>query len=359
MTSRASGMLAGVIVALSAGAQAATLEPQIVVTAAREPAPALTLIGNTARIEADRIRLLGHSHASQLGTQAAGTWFARGTEQESLPAIRSPVLTGPGSCGAFLMLEDGIPVRPAGFCNVNQLFEILTEQSVAMEVVRGPSNALYGANGLHGTLNFLLPEPGARPGLSGSGELGPDHYGRVKLLWDGAAGADPLVAGLTADHDGDFRADAGYKQAKGFVKLRHEIAAGEVEFGLSGTVLDQETAGFITGDTGYSDKAFGYKAYEDATLRRENLNPEAYRDADSQRFYARWTPAADHAWAGTDLRAYLRRSHMDFLQHFLPGKPREENGQMERRADGHPPARPGARPAPHRRPGPGDRQRVP
>ena len=290
---------------------------EIVVTATREPAPSLTLIGNTARIDAERIDLLGHTHVSQLGAAAAGTWLARGTEQESLPAIRSPVLTGPGSCGAFLMLEDGIPVRPAGFCNVNQLFEMPTELATAMEVVRGPSNALYGANGLHGTLNFLLPAPGERPGFSASGELGPDHYWRTKLLWDTTAGNDPVVAGVVVDHDSDFRADAGYDQAKGFVKLSHAIPAGELQFGLSATTLDQETAGFIE----------GYRAYEDPAARRANANPEAYREADSERLYARWIPAADHAWAGTDFRAYLHRSQMDFLQHFLLGTPREENGQ--------------------------------
>lgn len=295
----------------------AAADPQMVVTAAREPAPALTLPGNTARIDADSIRLLGHTHASQLGAQAAGTWLGRGAEQESLPAIRSPVLTGPGSCGAFLMLEDGIPVRPAGFCNVNQLFEMLTEQSVAMEVVRGPAGALYGANGLHGTLNFLLPEPGAAPGSAASGELGPNHYWRTRLGWDGMAGADPLVAGLVVDHDSDFRADAGYGQAKGFAKLRHATEAGDLEFGFAATMLDQESAGYIT----------GYEAYADDALRTGNLNPEAYRDADSQRLTARFTPAAGHPLAGTEFSAVLRRSRMDFLQHFLPGKPREENGQ--------------------------------
>jgi outer membrane receptor protein involved in Fe transport len=305
--------------ALGAGCADAAVQAmqEIVITAQREPVPLLEQTNNTARIDEERIRLLGHTHVWQLGTQAAGTWLSRGTEQESLPAIRSPVLTGPGSCGAFLMLEDGIPIRPAGFCNVNELFEVVTEQATAMEVIRGPSNALYGANGLHGTLNFVLPEPGPRPGLSGSGELGPYHYWRTRLLWDGAAAADPLVAGISVDHDSDFRADAGYRQAKGFVKLNREIASGALQFGLAGTVLDQDTAGFIN----------GYKAYEDKALRTQNLNPEAYRDADSQRLYARWIPAADHPWAGTDVRAYLRRSRMDFLQHFLPGTPREENGQ--------------------------------
>jgi outer membrane receptor protein involved in Fe transport len=298
-------------------AAAASLVEEIVVTAGREPQPSLSLIGNTARIDEQHIRLRGHTHVSQLGAAATGTWLARGSEQESLPAIRSPVLTGPGSCGAFLMLEDGIPIRPAGFCNVNQLFEVPTELATAMEVVRGPANALYGANGLHGTLNFLLPAPGGQPGLAAAGEVGPDHYWRTTLRWDGVAGDDPIVAGLLLDHDSDFRADAGYDQAKGFVKLNHAIASGLLQFGLSATVLDQETAGFIE----------GYRTYQDEAIRRSNANPEAYRDADSQRFYARWIPAADHAWAGTDFRAYLHRSQMDFLQHFLPGQPREENGQ--------------------------------
>ena len=306
--------------ALGAGwpAQPASLPAQMVVTAKRAPESALTLVGNTARIEAERIRLTGHTHVSQLGAQAAGTWLARGTEQESLPSIRSPVLTGPGSCGAFLVLEDGIPIRPAGFCNVNELFEVPTEQADAMEVVRGPAGALYGANGLHGTLNFLLPEPGARSGVAAAAELGPYHYWRTRLRWDGVAGEDPVVAGLTVDHDGDFRAEAGYEQAKGFAKMRHEIDSGTLELGFSGSVLDQETAGFIS----------GYRAYEDETLRRGNENPEAYRDADSERLSLRWIPSEDHAWAGTEVRAFLRRSGMDFLQHFLPGKPREENSQV-------------------------------
>ncbi len=307
-------LLAG---AMAVAAGAAEPAGRIVVTAQREPTDSLTLVGNTARIEEDRLRLLAPTHAADLGRQAAGTWLARGAQQESLPAIRSPVLTGPGSCGAFLMLEDGIPVRPAGFCNVNELFEVLTEQAVAMEVLRGPSGALYGAGGMHGTLNFLLPEPGGPDGVSGSGELGPNHYWRGTTRWDAHTAGAALTGGVMVDHDGDFRDDAGYQQAKGFAKLRRELASGELDVGFTATVLDQDSAGYIVGKD----------AYRDPALRTENLNPGSYRDADSQRLQAHWIPAADHPWAGTDLRAFLRRSSMEFLQHFLPGQPREENSQ--------------------------------
>jgi outer membrane receptor protein involved in Fe transport len=298
------------------GVGAAGPAEQIVVTAARAPVVASELIGNTTRLSGAALALQGHSHPAELSVAVPGAWIARGTEQESLPSIRSPVLTGPGSCGAFLMLEDGVPLRPSGFCNVNGLFESVTALADSIEVLRGPANALYGANGLHGTVHVLLPEPAtASTQLRAVG--GPHGYWRAEGQFAGAPGDVPLVAGLSVDRDGDFRANAGYEQAKGFAKFAHDTSAGRWQFGLAASWLDQETAGFIS----------GFRAYEDESLRRSNANPEAYRDADSQRLQARFTPAAGSDWAGADLRLYLRRSSMDFLQHFLPGQPREENGQ--------------------------------
>ena len=49
------------------------------------------------------------------------------------------VATTAGSCGAFLFLENSIAIRPVGFCNVNELFEINTEQAHSIEVLRGPA----------------------------------------------------------------------------------------------------------------------------------------------------------------------------------------------------------------------------
>ena len=40
-------------------------------------------------------------HINQVISQSAGAWISRGNGQEHLSAIRSPVLTGAGGCGAF------------------------------------------------------------------------------------------------------------------------------------------------------------------------------------------------------------------------------------------------------------------
>lgn len=306
------------LLCVSAATAAPPLGDEMVVTAGRERMSTQDLIGNTAKLPEERIRLTNPQHIYELGVATAGTWLSRGNGQENLTAIRSPVLTGPGACGAFLILEDGIPTRPTGFCNVNELLEVPTEISRSVEVIRGPSNALYGSNGLHGTMNILLPAPGTAPGWVGGATVGPDEYYRGKLGWDGAAGASNLNFGVLADHYGGFRAESGYEQQKAFVRLDRPLDRSNLGLALSLQNLDQDTAGFIVGKD----------AYKDPALRKENLNPEAYRKADSQRFSARWTPDAETAWQGADLRFYLRRSDMEFLQHFIPGQPREDNGQV-------------------------------
>jgi len=291
---------------------------EIVVTATKTQTPLLELADNTARLSTDRIRMTNPQHIYELGTELAGTWLTRGSGQETLPAIRSPVLTGPGACGAFLILEDGIPIRPAGFCNVNDLFEVPAEISRSIEVIRGPSNALYGSSGLHGSMNILLPVPGSSPGWNAGITLGPDQYYRSNLGWDGEVAGNALTAGLLADDFGGFRTDSGYRQQKGFVRLNQRLSGGRLGWTFSGQNLDQDTAGFI----------HGKNAYKDSALRPGNDNPDAFRKADSERLSMRWSPDTGRSGTRTDVRFYLRRSAMRFLMHFLPGQPLEENGQV-------------------------------
>ena len=61
----------------------------------------------------------------------AGVYVQRGSGAESLMGIRSPVLAGAGGCGAFLVAEDSLPIRPVGFCNLNEMFELNYEQAGA------------------------------------------------------------------------------------------------------------------------------------------------------------------------------------------------------------------------------------
>lgn len=294
-------------------AAAAPLD-EVIVTSSRTAESAADLVGNSARIDDATLKMVAHVHIQELLAQLPGVDMHRNNGQEYLPAIRSPVLSGAGACGSFLIAEDGIPLRPAGFCNVNELFEAHSEAASSIEVIRGPGNALYGSNALHGVINVIQPaafERGGHLGLEG----GPNDYGRLRLTW----GGDDLAFAFTGSRDGGYRDDSGVDQQKLSLGHRYRGAAVNVTSGFTAVNLNQETAGFIEGP----------KAYKNRSLARTNPNPEAFRDARAGRLWSRIEAATGEAGEqpGWVITPYARWSEMDFLQHFLPGQPLEENGQ--------------------------------
>jgi len=290
------------------------LEP-VTVTALRQARPLSAYAGSASRLEADDVALTGATHHAELLNRVPGVMIQRGSGQESLTALRSPVLTGPGSCGAFLFLEDGIPLRPVGFCNVNELFEVNSEQAAAVEVLRGPGSALYGSNAVHGIVNVINPSPSDLPPIALAVEAGPDDYLRGKLWARGRAGTSDLGIAMHATHDGGWRDSSGFDEQKLAASIAAPALDGTLTLRLNATHLDQQTAGFIVGED----------AYEDPDLARSNPNPEAYREAYSLRATAQFVRGV--TGGDLDLRVALRSSRMEFLQHFLLGQPLERSGQ--------------------------------
>jgi iron complex outermembrane recepter protein len=287
----------------------------VTVTATRSASPLVATAGNVGLISGQAVETVAPTHASELFWRSPGAWVTRNSGQESLVGIRSPVLSGAGACGAFLFLEDGLPARPAGFCNVNQLFELNVEQARTVEVVRGPGSALYGSNALHGIVNVLMPSAAGGRDYALL-DVGPADFVRGRLSlgrWDGARGF--RITGQAA-HDGGWREDTGYEQAKINASWLAAEGGRTRETAVAATTLRQETAGYIT----------GFEAYRDRRLRRSNPNPEAFRDADSFRASTTWR--REDGERSLELRPYARASRMRFLQHFLPGQPLEENDQV-------------------------------
>jgi iron complex outermembrane recepter protein len=266
-----------------------------------------------ATLDRASIETTAATHPNELMQRLPGTWISRGSGQEQLTAIRSPVLTGTGACGAFLWSENGVPIRPAGFCNINNLFELNTEQAAALEVLRGPGTALHGSNALHGVINVLTPKPQEAPGPEGSAEIGAHDFHRLQAAWSATQDDNAGYLGFSSTDSGSFRIDEGYRQHK--LHLAHEASRGAAHWHswLSFSDLAQDTAGFIT----------GRDAYRDAERRRSNQNPEAFRDARSLRAASRYSRDWGDAWSLQSI-PYLRRDQQQFLQHFTPGQPLED-----------------------------------
>ena len=78
--------------------------------------------------------------------------------------------------------------------------------------------------------------------------------------------------------------------------------------------LNQETAGSVD----------GFEAYKDSDLQDANPNPEAYRDAWSMRLYSAASTQLNDS-STLEITPYVRANDMEFLMHFLPWQPVEEN----------------------------------
>ena len=129
-------------------------------------------------INLNELDKLDAQHPKQIFRRMPGIWISRGSGQEHLTAMRSPVLAGPGACGSFLILEDGIPIRPSGFCNVNGLFETAFEISGGIETITGPASARYGANAMHGVINVISKPITNNSSISTN--IGPNGYKNFK-----------------------------------------------------------------------------------------------------------------------------------------------------------------------------------
>ncbi|NPU94392.1 MAG: TonB-dependent receptor [Gammaproteobacteria bacterium] len=288
----------------------------ITVTATRIEQPISTLSNSVSLVSEQDIQQVSAVHASEILNRVPGVWITRGNGQEHLTAIRSPVLTGAGSCGAFYIAEEGVPVRPTGFCNVNELFDLNTEQAQRIEVLRGPGTALHSSDALHGVINVISQESS----LEGEGlvavEAGPNDYARVKASTSDSQGQWGYRVNVNGASDGGYQDDSGFDQQKLTARLDY-LGDEWSSFSLfSASNLNQETAGYVVGTD----------AYKDDDLRRENPNPEAYRDSQSER----WQTHFERALANDSvliITPYARYSEMEFLMHYLPGEPVEENGQ--------------------------------
>jgi outer membrane receptor protein involved in Fe transport len=290
------------------------IEEQVLVTANRVPEEALRLPLAWSTVDSDALALIDPIHINEVMQRVPGAWISRGNGQESLISLRSPVLTGPGSCGAFYTAADGISLRAPGFCNVNQLFDANFEQARRIEVIKGPATALYGSNAMHGVINILSAAPSEQLDHSLALEAGPYDYYRAKYRYSDTVGAHGISLSANGSSDGGYKDDSGYDQQK--MTLRYDYAGQQWDINsvLDLANLNQDTAGFIR----------GYKSYKDSDLKKTNPNPDAYRDAWSVRLYSSASRALNESNTLT-ITPYLRDNDMEFLQHFLPWQSEEKN----------------------------------
>jgi outer membrane receptor protein involved in Fe transport len=269
-------------------------------------------------LTADELAINPAEHIQQVLNRMPGVNLQRGNGAEYLPSLRSPVLTGAGACGNLVIMEEGVRVRGAGSCNINELFDVHFEQAQQVDIFRSPTNAFHGANAIQGVMDIRL-------GLTENNKMAIDISDRGFKRFRGqlAYQSDSIEESIhkgalyfTVTDDDAWRATSGLDQQK--LSWRHEYLgdAWSLKPGATLVNMNQETAGFIIGKDAFKDKA----------LAKSNPSPEGYRDSKVARF---WMHAQTELNPSLQLllTPYIRHTDMDFLQHFLPGDPLEKNQQ--------------------------------
>lgn len=282
-------------------------EEEIVVEGDPRDVPTRSNHGSLTIVDRQDLERARPLHPHEIFSRTPGIWVVKNSGQEHLMGLRSAVLAGSGACGSYLLLEDNIPVRPIGFCNVNGLFELNIEQADRVSVLRGPASAIYGGNAMRGVIN-VRPFVADKATNALSLETGQHDYSQFRVNWYHGH----VQGKFHATDTNGFRDDTGYAQQKLNVGWSSYLGSWDATHTLSMTSLRQETGGYV----------LGYKSYNDDGIRQTNPNPEAYRNADSFRLSSQIDNGRDFY-----IYPYARRSRMDFLQHFLPGQPREDNKQ--------------------------------
>ena len=112
-----------------------------------------------------------------------------GNEQHEM-SIRQPMTTK----SLFLYMEDGIPIRTTGVYNHNALLEMNLPAAKSIEVIKGPSAAMYGGEAIAGAVNIITQAAPAYTGGNITTQFNNTGYKRV----DGQMGSTIGKWGLIA-----------------------------------------------------------------------------------------------------------------------------------------------------------------
>ncbi|MBO9633376.1 MAG: TonB-dependent receptor [Chitinophagaceae bacterium] len=147
--------------------QAANMQ-QVIVTANRQVQQRNAAPIAISTISASTINDTKATTIDQLVNKTPGVFMVNLGNEQHMMSIRQPMSTK----GLYLYLEDGIPIRTSGVFNHNALLEINMTAVKNIEIIRGPSSSMYGAEAIGGAINFITRsapvQPMARVAIQGN-----------------------------------------------------------------------------------------------------------------------------------------------------------------------------------------------
>jgi len=231
-------------------AQAPTRLPETIVIETRQAAPLADASPSVSRLDVTAATESGLSTLTGLLGGAPGVYA---TEQSGEGSVGSLFLRGTNSSQTAVLL-DGRRL-PQGFSNSYEIGRYRIFGLSSVEILRGPSSSLYGANALGGVIDLRQQSPlSAKAGSTIIAEGG--SYGRGSLgfsfLSNNAAGAQAATHGtaisISASHDDGWRPNGDRDALSTYLKHEWRLSPNLV-FDLVGSA-DHGKAGLPGQDIG-------------------------------------------------------------------------------------------------------------
>lgn len=164
---------------------------RVIVTGTRTAKPQIEVPASTSLVTADDLAEKGATEAAEALRGVPGIFFRRSEDADNFASFNIRGLPGNHGNDMTLALVDGIPFMSA---NEEVLFAEIPFAAVEqVEVVRGPTSALYGRGGLGGAINYVLRAPSGEPSLDLGLTGGSYGYGRASLDWNTTFGTDSAL----------------------------------------------------------------------------------------------------------------------------------------------------------------------
>lgn len=161
----------------------------LVVTATAVPLPLSALGSHVTVLEGDDLRVRGVTRVLDALREVPGVTVVQGG---SFGAVTSVFMRG-GESDHVQVLVDGVKVNQPG--GAYDFASITTENVERIEIVRGPSSALYGSDAMSGVIQVITKTGAGRP----RGSLGfrAGSFGRADLTADLSGGTDEVSYGFS------------------------------------------------------------------------------------------------------------------------------------------------------------------
>ena len=280
------GVLSGTRASAQRPDTATTLAP-VVVTATRTPISSLAVPATVDVISGDELRLRGTTSLAAALQSVAGITIA---QSGSFGGTTSIFLRG-GESKYTKVLIDGVPVNDPG--GSIDLATLTTDNVDRIEIVRGPTSVLYGADAVAGVIQIFTRRGAGAPHVVVTARGG--SYGTTD--------ADGTVLGALSN--GDFSVGLARHDTKGIYAFNNAFRNTVASAGLH-LALDPSTT--LRADLRYGDDLFHYPTDGGGTVSDTNAHTTQDRTTlavelartFAERFDAHLTVTSEATSGGTD-----------------------------------------------------------